>query len=83
MGEITNRIQLALDASKRGLPFPGRLTGLSPPKRSNARAQLLLADLDHDGHDDVLTFSDVDASLYRTGVTVEPMDPTGAETLCP
>ena len=80
--QFSNRIQIALDTTDRDLPFPGRLTGLSPERRSDARAQVLVADLDHDGHDDVLAFSDVDATLYRAGVSVEPMTPIGTETLC-
>jgi hypothetical protein len=75
-----NRIQIAV--GREGLPFPGRLTGVSPGV-PGAQAELLIARVDDDELPDLVTFSDEEAAVYRSGVEVPHGNPPGEETLCP
>jgi hypothetical protein len=79
-GATANRIQLAV--GREGLPFPGRLTGLSPAL-PGSQALVLFARLDGDASPDLVTFSDEQASVYRSGVEVPHEAPAGDETHCP
>jgi hypothetical protein len=80
VGDPQNRIQVAV--GRTGLPFPGRLTGLSP-NLPGALAQVLFARLDDDATPDLVTYSDQEAAVYRAGVQVPHGNPPGAETTCP
>jgi hypothetical protein len=74
-----NRIQLAVD--RGGLPFPGRLSGLSPGLLG-AQATILFADLDDNGVPDLVSYSDAEAAVYPFGIEVQIGPPPGEETTC-
>jgi hypothetical protein len=74
-----NRVQLAI--GRTDLPFPGRLTGLSP-ELDGSQAVLLFARMDGDAAPDLLTFTDEQVALYRSGVSVPPLPAAGLETTC-
>jgi hypothetical protein len=78
-GLTENRIQLAVD--RGGLPFPGRLAGISPAL-PGSQATILFADLDDDGVPDLVSFSDAEAAVYPFGVEVQHGEPRGEETTC-
>lgn len=80
VGATENRIQLAVD--RAGLPFPGRLAGISPSLPGD-QALILFADLDANGVPDLVSYSDTEAAVYRFGVEVPHGTPADPETTCP
>lgn len=77
-----NRLQVAVDIEVDGV----RLTGLSRPPGTflrDAAWQVMSADLDADGQDDIVGYSYRRAFVYRTGVPVSVMPPAGSQTTCP
>lgn len=79
-GSTENRVQLAVD--RDGLPFPGRLAGISPGLPGD-QALVLFADVDANGVPDLVSYSDTSAAVYRFGVEVPHGTPTEPETTCP
>jgi hypothetical protein len=79
-GITANRVQIAV--GRDGLPFAGRLTGISPVL-TGAQAAILMAKIDDDDVPDLVTYSGEEAAVYRSGVTIEAGDAPGEETLCP